>query len=69
MLVLVIVIEKKHQTSKTEDRTLNIEVLNRLLLVGRWMFGVQRWAFASTAQNSKPRRVSAFQYFSISAFR
>jgi len=22
---------------------------NRLLLVERWMFGVQRWAFASTA--------------------
>ena len=37
-------IEKKRQTSNA-----NIELLNRLLLVGRWMFGVQRWAFASTA--------------------
>jgi hypothetical protein len=48
-LMLLIVIDKKHQTSKTEHRTLNIELLNRLLLIGRWMFGVQRWAFASTA--------------------
>jgi hypothetical protein len=47
--MLLIVIDKKHQTSKTEHRTLNIELLNRLLLIGRWMFGVQRWAFASTA--------------------
>jgi len=49
MLVLMLMIEKKQQISNTEHRTLNIELLNRLLLVGRWMFGVQRWAFASTA--------------------
>jgi hypothetical protein len=39
----------EHLTSNAEHRTLNIELLNRLLLVERWMFGVRRSAFASTA--------------------